>query len=380
MSKESVYFQAPLSVLDYGKKPEERLRATLHYCIMQRAEAFRVKHNLEQLLAIVADVATSDLPSGYKPNNTLHLAIVAARKMLNISNGDINTTIQTAAAVTRFVDGEVLKHGPSPTFRIRNDLLWDAIAGQMKYRDFSVLCALYAILGDKAFFPITRSRIIAGAMGYKSIKLMKPSVVKARADKAKPLTPKQVRLALDELVRRSLVFRVQANRRQVFYSNRMDRDTLEQRIIAAKVKKATQVPLMKIADTSIRAKIEAAIKTALSVASSEIGASITGATITETTQGPVEGHDRGHDRGHSGGHHNRNSLIESPLIESPLTQAGLKETVVIPLRGGTPPSLNQDAIESLKRKIQSAIEINTQASLIDADRFRLKLAKLEGVI
>lgn len=209
-----VYFQFPLYALAYGKEPKQRLSEIISYCCLEVG----MKESAGMMLKekkTAAD-ALSKKPEGFNHTLQNHLALAIGMKILNVCNGNVLTILDEHKAVRQFVYDMTKEHGASPLVRIRNDLFWEALKGQMDYRRFSVLCAVYWIIGSRDYCRGIRGRIISGAMGYKSFGMMTPKLLEQRADGAKPLTENQVRRTLDDLENSSLFVRVQAGKRTVF--------------------------------------------------------------------------------------------------------------------------------------------------------------------
>ena len=90
----------------------------------------------------------------------------------------------------------------SPQVRLNNDVLCDAVKGKIPFREFSVLCAVFSIIGREPWYIIRRNRVRAAALGYSSPKALFDkdgnliaagiSLLESRQDGAKPLTIKQV--------------------------------------------------------------------------------------------------------------------------------------------------------------------------------------------
>lgn len=230
---------------------------------MERAQVIFETEDRASLVAKLKRLDPGTLPS-FNRDKKDHLAIVIAKSMLKVTGGDVVSCSSTARDVSWLLDRMQAKHGCSPTVRIRHDLMWDCIDGSLNYRLFSVLCSVYAVIGSKKYpVGITRQRIIAGALGYKSPKLMTEEELKSRTDGAVPLTVKQVRQALDELERRSLITRVQASRRKVFFSNRMTREQMRKEIISATVRRRVKLKKYRQDDREIQSRVDAAVHAVL---------------------------------------------------------------------------------------------------------------------
>jgi len=101
------------------------------------------------------------------------------------------------------------KVGKSPQVRVGVDIVQDTSEGRFDFRDFAVLLAVYAIIGDKSYASVHRDRVRAGAMGYGSAKDLFDAYGKVtrtgemllsrRQDGTQPLTLDQCRYTLDKL-------------------------------------------------------------------------------------------------------------------------------------------------------------------------------------
>jgi hypothetical protein len=181
--------------------------------------------------------------------------------VLNVGRGNCDEALQNHAAVSSHIAREASLHGASPYIRVRSDLMWDAIGGSRSYRDFSVLCAVYAAIGAKAYpVRIIRPRIIAGALGYKAPALMTPGSLAERADNATPLTTDQLRYTLDRLEADGLFARVQASPRCTYFSHRMTRAELAGNVLTMKTRRAVRLRDNRAADRVLQEKIRDAIK------------------------------------------------------------------------------------------------------------------------
>jgi hypothetical protein len=364
VSKDSTYFQFPLPCLAYGGPDhKERLRAVIDWCIVDRANTLQAKHTKTELKTMVKEISNSSLPGGFDQNSLEHLANVTARKTLCVCGGNTHSTIQTAAAVNSFLTGVAVKHGRSPNVRVRNDLLWDCIKGDMAWRDFSVLCAVYAVIGAKEYpVIITRQRIIAGALGYKSASLMTPELLLERKDGAQPLTENQVRRTLDELERRSLFTRMQASKRKVYFSNRMTRAEMAEQITRSRVKRATKVSKHRQEDRLLSARIAATIKAVnCPPESPRIHHPVAAAALLNN---------------HEEHHFNIISRIEPVFKET-----SLKEAALIARARETPPPIENEREEEkqeLTRRIDEYRAKGSTVALKAAKQLEVRLAKLRS--
>lgn len=316
---EARYFQFPLYALAYGTEAKQRLSEIISYCCLEvgkkESAGMTVKEKKTE-----AEKLTSK-PGGFNQANHDHLALLIGMQILNVCNGNVGTMFHEHEEVGLFLNGMTVKHGPSPLVRIRNDLFWEAVKGEMDYRRFSVMCGVYAVIGSKDYCRVTRDRIRAGAMGYKSAGMMTPEVIAQRKDGAKPLTENQVRRTLDDLECSTLITRVQVSNRKVVFSNRLSRKEITEKVLASETKRVSKLRIFRKEDQELRASIKA-------VKRPERAPRI---NRTVTAESPQSNH---------GINHGSNRFNINLLIETPLTETSLKETGVI-LPVGVPHPENQ---------------------------------------
>jgi len=252
---EHTYFQFPLYALAYGQEPAQRLSEIISFCCVDVGR----KESADTTLSEKKDEAKKleNKPAGFNPSNKEHLALAIGMKTLNVNNGDAARILREHNAVCAFVNAMASKHGPSPLVRVRTDIFWEALKGQMDYRRFSVLCGTYAIIGSKDVCRVTRDRIRAGAMGYKTAAMMTAEVLAQRTDSAVPLTENQVRRTLDDLEYSSLIFRVQVSNRKVVFSNRLNRKEIHEKVRASETKRRKKLQDFRKEDNELRASIKA---------------------------------------------------------------------------------------------------------------------------
>jgi len=252
---EHTYFQFPLYALAYGKEPKQRLDELISFCCVEVG----YKESAEMTLAVKkmkADKLTNK-PSGFHQSNSAHLSLVIGMIKLKVGHGVAQTILEEHERLGGFIRNLNSQHGASPFVRIRNDLFWEACRGEMDYRRFSVLCAIYSVIGSKDYCRVARGRIIAAALGYKSAAMMTPEVLAQRTDGAKPLTENQVRRTLDDLEYSSLFVRVQVSKRKVVFSNRLSRKELKAEVFEAANKKATKLATNRKEDRELMTAIKA---------------------------------------------------------------------------------------------------------------------------
>lgn len=255
------YYQFPLCCLSFGGDYKARLYHIVDYCVIRAGAQKRESMTREELTEYAMEYDKQHWPSGVKMTVLQHLEILAGMKFLGVAHGSIENTQSKAAEIASHIRDAAAKEGAHPLVRIRNDLFWDCINGSLPYRDFSVLAAVYAAIGSKTFpVRVTRDRIQAGAMGYKTKATMTPEALAQRADGATPLSENQIRYTLDHLEATTLFTRVQLSPRKVFFSNRMTAEQMREQLVSWKTRPAAKLATNRKADREMQQAIKAAIK------------------------------------------------------------------------------------------------------------------------
>ncbi len=228
-----VFYQFPLCALAYGANHEQRFQTIVSWCCDTAGAGLYEKMNRAKLKEYALNYGRESWPGCVSRNETRHLQFLAGMRKLEVCNGHIPSMIERVGSLQSFIDAMQNKHGRAPHVRIRNDLFWDAVKGVMPYRHFAVLAAIYACIGAKKYpVRITRDRIRAGMLGYKSPAMMTNEVMEQRQDKElfEVLTDRQIRTVLDHLEETSLFARVQTSARVVYFSNRMQADAMRKHL------------------------------------------------------------------------------------------------------------------------------------------------------
>jgi hypothetical protein len=145
--------------------------------------------------------------------------------------------------------------------------VWDVRNGTgMKFREFAVLAAVYSVIGNKRYpVRVTRDRIRAGALGYKSknalfdatgrVSEAGRALLNRRYDHAEPLTTDQVRYTLDSLEARGCFARCHASKRQTYFSNRMGKEEMRKHLLEHKTQRTFVLRLARDADRDLQLQI-----------------------------------------------------------------------------------------------------------------------------
>jgi len=260
MSRKDKFFQFPLSCLAYGNNVLERGNDLIGWCVvdaglkgLERLEA----DGQDNMIDAIIDNCRLELDA----DNLQHRALVIGLETLGVTARSVSVIIEQHERVSAFIQQMESLHGTSPFVRIKTGFVWQAVnkarepsSNGMSWRELSVLCAVYAILGNKGYMRICRDRIIAASLGYKSAKVM-CSHMPYRKDKAEPLTVNQLRATLDLLEAEGLFCRIHSSPRKTYFSNRMERDKLEEVVLKKETSRAIRLNQNRANDRKLQAKI-----------------------------------------------------------------------------------------------------------------------------
>jgi hypothetical protein len=197
----------------------------------------------KQILAYIAEGKAA----GYNRSRH-HDQLVRGAIITNVSIGSIEGTVQRCATARKFICEHESKHGTDPLVFIAAELVWSCVNdGDLPYRLFSTTCAVNSIIGlRKMPVLIRRGMIIARQLGYKTPKVMAAELA-ANPTARKPFSTQQLRDTLDRIETRDLVARCQASRRNVYFSNSLNREELLE-AVKKKIEAKGKVPFRRAID------------------------------------------------------------------------------------------------------------------------------------
>jgi len=254
----STYFQFPLCLLAYGKD-EVRLEHIISWCLVEAGRDFCGKMSRESQDEIMKQTPSHNIPEGMRRGELAHRHVVVGANKLSVTAGDVGAILNQYVACSNFVKAFTDKHGTQPSVRIRSDFLWDVREKRgMSYREFSMLCGLYSVVGAKDFpVRITREQIRRRMLGYKSEAVLKAELGN-RTDGAMPLSVRQIGCTRDELHKRGFFACTRPNKRQTYYSIRMNQEQLAARLESGKSYAEDFHARRKARDAALMARIKAA--------------------------------------------------------------------------------------------------------------------------
>ena len=269
--KTDSYIQFPLCLLSYGSNVKTRMHAIMTSAAVTAGLGYTEKQTAEFIAERFAEsILPSELEDVYEcgDNPYCHKEIVIGMHILklNLSRDLFVSMTENPWAVRQFCYEMEQKHGKCPLVRIKAAYAEEVLnRSGMSYRDFSILCAIYSIIGSKEYSRITRDQIRARSMGYKSATALfsKDSdltengqkLLNEREDHAKPLTTDQIRYTLDRLETGHFA-RVVAGKREVFFSHRMNRVELSETICGLKTDRSTKLVMNRLADIDLQSRIK----------------------------------------------------------------------------------------------------------------------------
>jgi hypothetical protein len=227
---EGKFIQFPLSAMSIGVDERERVFRLVAYSMVRagRAAVENMDEHVKQ--GRFSDIEfRDDNPTDFKGTEDYEYFIVIGSEIIGLKPQTIRYVVEKHNEVERARQKFQAQFGIDPEVRIRSDIIRSVISGELKYNHFAVLVAVYSILGKKKHAEITRHKIRRRAMGYKSLEAFTDAVVKGET-KTPPLTPKQIRIALDTLEERGFFVRVHPSRRRSFFSNRLTRAQLSDEV------------------------------------------------------------------------------------------------------------------------------------------------------
>jgi predicted regulator of amino acid metabolism with ACT domain len=139
------------------------------------------------------------------------ITLIYATKLSNFSHGEKNIS-KILKSVSKSV-AEV-RVGFSRV-KFPAELFWEAIE-RWNFREFAVLCSMWAAIGDNHYRRVSFDKIVRGSLGYSTVKefALLPTHVE-------PLSRRQVRTTVEKLERRGFFARCPVNKRHTAYSRRL---------------------------------------------------------------------------------------------------------------------------------------------------------------
>lgn len=229
---DDTYFQFPLCALAFGETEYVRLNAIIDYGTIKAGLRMFQKLTIEQRREFLqGKTANRRNHNGIDPNNPCQCGALYGAHKIGVVLHDISAGIRRYEALSLHWADFVSRHGSDAFVRIKRDWVFNARDGYgLTYREFSVLCGIYSAIGDKELARVTQARIRHCSMGYRTAAIMQAELSN-RADKAQPLTERQLRDTISRLHRNNFFARCTVLRRITYYSIRLNNEDFRKKVL-----------------------------------------------------------------------------------------------------------------------------------------------------
>ena len=242
MGTEDVYYQFPIRALNMGKKIDKvtedeahsRHQQIVDYCLVDYGTKNSVKAGREHANQVASNlIANQGITYKYNPKKPLTVpeqsaVFLAADRLGVVWPTGIEVDLSSIYERHSFINGF---KGGNMQVRLRQDLFWDLNKKKLDWRDWTILCGIYAMLGGHpSKVRICYSQINALALGFNSVTQIGGKL------KELTLTPRQTQITVDKLNRRNLFAKYSINRRHNWYSHK-PQEELESMMIDSEVLK-----------------------------------------------------------------------------------------------------------------------------------------------
>jgi hypothetical protein len=289
------FYQFPLALFAYGANQQEKLDGMTAFATISAGE------HMERKLGGVN--AAKEFIKNNFPDRRFSLQDSETRSWYlgrNMVSYSWHSNLKHCLRIYRAVCSFLSTFGPSPMVRVFTEIFQEVHKGQFEFRDFSVLCSVFAIIGDKEYAIVRRDRVLAGALGYSSAHVLFDEagkitssggkILAARPDKAVPLSENQVRTTLNKLHARGFFSRLHPwpSARRTYYSRSLSHDELADRLVGRIERQMLNPGEQKKGQEAFRQKASALLKRLSSGApifSPESNQAITAGVTADSTAG-----------------------------------------------------------------------------------------------
>lgn len=224
MAKSDRYFQFPLAALYLNAKPldevthDDKQKAIQNIICCSAVSLGESVQDSEHAYDKANDFADRNRVKWYDEYDPFHVGLLIACNMLDLRPGGLGCFRQAEHFLSSLTFGRKL-------VRLRTDLLWERHNDQSKsWREFAVLCAIYAGVGNKKMARLSYDQIRSMAMGFSGKKEYEDQFPMHKKDRR--LTVRQTQWTVQQLHRRNLFAMASANGRHNHYSHRMSQKEL----------------------------------------------------------------------------------------------------------------------------------------------------------
>jgi hypothetical protein len=259
MAQEDAYYQFPIRALNMGKKIDKvtedeahsRHQQIVDYCLVDYGTKNSVKAGREHASQVASDfIENKGITYKYNPKKPLTVpqqaaVFLAADRLGVVWPTGIEVDLSSIYERHSFINGF---KGGNMQVRLRQDIFWDL--KKMGWREWSILCGIYAMLGGHpSKVRICYSQINALSLGFNSVTQIGSKL------KELTLTPRQTQITVDKLRRRLLFSKYSINGRHNWYSHKPQTE-LENMVIDTEVLKQKRRLDESASESTARGKAE----------------------------------------------------------------------------------------------------------------------------
>ena len=229
MAKSDVYFQFPIRALNLGDKLDEvavqtarkRHHEIFCYCLVNFGKQKFGENERENLLLARRCLNHCNIDCDIE--NRQHAEVLYAGGYFNVKLEDsMEKTIECYELICGLPGGNM-------QVRLREDLFLDWPS--MGWREWSILCGVYAMLGGRSKVRISYKQMNALALGFDGVSKIPPVDLNALR-----MSDRQTQITVQRLVERKLFSKASVNGRHNWYSFQ-PRCVLERNLVMEQAKK-----------------------------------------------------------------------------------------------------------------------------------------------
>jgi hypothetical protein len=232
------------------------------YASLRYGQALAKKATEEEVRSCLSEYSASNPGAKVEASNPEHQSLVLGLSCLLPKSP---FSIEQMLSFTQEVKKHCDQH-PNPQVRIRQDIWKNTFEGgaakhRLSFKDFAVLCAIYAAIGNKSYAKVSHDYIRCLASGHSDFREFAAGKSEPFKDSLQ-LSKRQVRKIIDVLEANAFFSKFTYNRGECFYSNRLKRHVLSARISARKLRKPQTVAIHRSLDQADSLDIKKRIREA----------------------------------------------------------------------------------------------------------------------
>lgn len=266
--KTDTYYQFPISALSYGMQHGNRWEHVLFFACL---------HYGRKAIQKTPDFILGPDVRAYKHRQKIPCQLNETPDQMAILFGMTRFHLNVPRKEPQhFVDlaSQVEKHcaaHPYPMVRIRHDFWWKTFGNNkggsaISFREFCVICAVYALVGDKAYSKASLDRIRRFAAGITDRAAFEHALKHPeKSINSLILSPRQTRTTLDNLELNRFFSKFTYNRGECFFSHRLNRAQLAAAVAKRKLSKKEAIAVHRELDRTASLEIKERIESCNSI-------------------------------------------------------------------------------------------------------------------